>query len=54
MRRKRIALADRQGNQLFDKLGRERTWNLKTHLIDEARMPSYVVPPGLANTEVRG
>lgn len=53
MRRKRIALADSQGNQHYDELGRPRTWNLRTHRIDEARMPSFVVPPGLADTKLR-
>lgn len=53
LRRKRIALADSQGNQHYDELGRPRTWNLRTHRIDEARMPSFVVPPGLADTKLR-
>lgn len=50
--RKRIALADRQGNQLYDAQGRPRTWNLRTHRLDEGRMVSFVVPPGLADTKV--
>lgn len=52
MRRKRIATADPQGNQLYDKNGDERYWHLKTKRIDEARLPNYVVPPGLAQTKV--
>ncbi|WFD36654.1 hypothetical protein MCUN1_003541 [Malassezia cuniculi] len=52
LRRKRIALADSRGNQHFDELGRPRTWNLRTHRIDESRIPSFVVPPGLADTKV--
>ena len=51
--RKRIALSDPKGNQLFDEQGRPRTWNLRTHRHDEMRMVSYVVPPGLADTQVR-
>ena len=53
LRRKRIALADSQGNQHYDELGRPRTWNLRTHRIDEARMVSFVVPPGLADTRLK-
>ncbi|WFD07125.1 hypothetical protein MVES1_002482 [Malassezia vespertilionis] len=45
MRRKRIALADRSGNQLYDAQGRERTWNLQTHRIDERHMVSFVLKP---------
>lgn len=52
MRRKRIATADPRGKQLYDKNGRERYWHLKTDRIDEARVPNYVVPPGLAETQV--
>ncbi|KAL4403033.1 hypothetical protein ACI68E_000815 [Malassezia pachydermatis] len=51
--RKRIALADRQGNQLYDAQGRPRTWNLRTHRLDEGRMVSFVVPPGLADTKLK-
>lgn len=53
MQRKRIALADPRGNQLYDEQGRGRTWNLKTHRIDEGRMPSFVVPPGLEDTPLK-
>ncbi|CDR88055.1 uncharacterized protein SPSC_03641 [Sporisorium scitamineum] len=53
MRRKRIATADPRGNQLYDTNGRERYWHLKTKRIDEARVPNYVVPPGLAETKLR-
>ncbi|SAM78355.1 uncharacterized protein UBRO_02012 [Ustilago bromivora] len=53
MRRKRIATADSRGTQLYDKGGRERYWHLKTARIDEARIPNYVVPPGLAETKLR-
>ena len=52
MRRKRIATANSRGTQLYDKDGRERYWHLKTARIDEARIPNYVVPPGLAETKV--
>ncbi|SYW79382.1 uncharacterized protein UBRO2_03066 [Ustilago bromivora] len=52
MRRKRIATADSRGTQLYDKGGRERYWHLKTARIDEARIPNYVVPPGLAETKL--
>ena len=52
MRRKRIATADPRGNQLYDKDGNQRYWHLKTKQIDEARVPAYVVPPGLAQTKV--
>ncbi|WFC98943.1 hypothetical protein MYAM1_001676 [Malassezia yamatoensis] len=53
MQRKRIALADRAGNQLKDGLGRGRTWNLRTHRIDESRTISFVVPPGLNDTKLK-
>ncbi|WFD32274.1 hypothetical protein MSPP1_003319 [Malassezia sp. CBS 17886] len=53
MRRQRIALADRQGNQLYDAQGRARTWNLRTHRLEETRMVSFVVPPGLADTDLK-
>ena len=53
LRRKRIALADSRGNQHYDDFGRPLSWNLRTHRIDEARMPSFVVPPGLEDTKVR-
>lgn len=52
MRRKRIATADPRGRQLLDEDGNERYWHLKTNRIDEARVPSFVVPPGLAETKV--
>lgn len=52
MMRKRIALADRNGNQIVDAQGRPKTWNLKTHRLDESRITSFVVPPGLADTQV--
>lgn len=52
MRRKRIATADPKGTPLFDKNGNQRYWHLKTGQIDEARVPNYVVPPGLAETKV--
>lgn len=52
MRRKRIATADPRGNQLYDKNANQRYWHLKTKQIDEARIPAYVVPPGLAQTKV--
>ena len=51
--RKRIALADPKGHQLYDDKDRPRTWNLRTHRIDEARMVSFVVPPGLADTRLK-
>jgi len=50
--RKRIALADKHGMQLYDEFGRPATWNKRTHRIDEARVPAYIVPPGLADTPV--
>ncbi|EPQ28379.1 uncharacterized protein PFL1_04206 [Pseudozyma flocculosa PF-1] len=53
MRRKRIATSDPAGRQLYDKNGRELSWTIKTHRIDEARVPSYIVPPGLAETKLR-
>lgn len=53
MQRKRVALADRSGNQLYDEQGRERTWNLRTHRIDEGRTISFVVPPGLNDTKLK-
>ncbi|PWN95874.1 hypothetical protein FA09DRAFT_321993 [Tilletiopsis washingtonensis] len=51
--RKRIALADKHGMQLYDEFGRPATWNKRTHRIDEARVPAYIVPPGLADTPLR-
>ncbi|PWN42907.1 hypothetical protein IE81DRAFT_323049 [Ceraceosorus guamensis] len=45
LRRKRIALADRKGQQLDKK-----TWTLMTHRLDELRVPAYIVPPGLNDT----
>jgi hypothetical protein len=53
LQRKRIALADPKGHQLYDDKDRARTWNLRTHRIDEARMVSFVVPPGLADTRLK-
>ncbi|KAK0519151.1 hypothetical protein OC835_007627 [Tilletia horrida] len=53
MRRKRIALTDKNGQQLYDATGRVRTWNLKTDQIDESRIPCFVVPPGLAETKLK-
>lgn len=52
MQRKRIALADRKGNVIFDHQDRPKTWNLKLKNIDDSRLPCYVVPPGLATTQV--
>lgn len=53
MVRKRIAVTNRNtGEQLFDQFGRPRSWNLKTHRIDEARVPSYIVPPGIMDCKV--
>jgi large subunit ribosomal protein L41 len=53
MVRKRIAVANRfTGEQLYDKDDRRKSWNLKTHRIDEGRVPSYIVPPGLADSQV--
>ena len=53
MRRKRIAQADRfTGRQMYDDLGRPSTWTMKTNLIDESRVTSYIVPPGLAESKV--
>ncbi|UZJ51685.1 hypothetical protein CBS101457_001005 [Exobasidium rhododendri] len=54
MIRKRIAVANRNtGEQLYDEDERERTWNLKTHRIDEGRVTSYIVPPGLSASTLR-
>ncbi|KAE8208904.1 hypothetical protein CF319_g3164 [Tilletia indica] len=53
MRRKRIALTDRNGKQLHDAEGRVRHWNLKTEQLDESRIPCFVVPPGLAETQLK-
>ncbi|CAD6955304.1 unnamed protein product [Tilletia controversa] len=53
MRRKRIALTDRTGKQLHDADGRVRHWNLKTEQLDESRIPCFVVPPGLAETQLK-
>lgn len=54
MVRKRIAVANRfSGEPLEDDLGRVRSWNLKTNRIDESRVASYVVPPGLHDARVR-
>ena len=54
MVRKRIAVANRNtGEDLYDDRGRVRTWNLKTHRIDENRVTSYIVPPGLEDSKVR-
>lgn len=53
MRRKRLAVAIRTtGEQLYDEFDRPRTWNLTTHRLDEARIPSYIVPPGMADSRV--
>ncbi|PWN49073.1 hypothetical protein IE53DRAFT_388726 [Violaceomyces palustris] len=53
MMRKRIATSDRTGKQLYDKNGREMSWTKMTNRIDESRVPSYIVPPGLAETPLR-
>ncbi|PWN94195.1 hypothetical protein FA10DRAFT_248806 [Acaromyces ingoldii] len=54
MRRKRLAVAIRTtGEQLYDEFDRPRTWNLMTHRLDEARIPSYIVPPGMADSRLR-
>lgn len=53
MLRKRISVANRNtGEQLYDEEDRERTWSLKTHRIDESRVVSYIVPPGIAESKV--
>jgi large subunit ribosomal protein L41 len=53
MVRRRMPVANRNtGEQLFNNLGQPRTWNIKTNRIDEARVPSYIVPPGIAQCEV--
>lgn len=52
MKRKRIALTDRNGKAILDAEGRQKTWNLKTAELDESRIPCFVVPPGLAETQV--
>jgi len=56
LRRTRIALVNRNtGEQLYDhKTGKELTWNKRREAqLDESRMVSFVVPPGLAETQVR-
>ncbi|KAL9940094.1 hypothetical protein V8E36_000799 [Tilletia maclaganii] len=53
MKRKRIALTDKNGKQLFHPDGRARIWNLKTERIDESRVPCFIVPPGLAETQLK-
>ncbi|KAN0061008.1 hypothetical protein ACQY0O_006742 [Thecaphora frezii] len=53
MKRKRIATSDPRGNQIYDEYGRPKSWTIKMHRIDESRVPSYVVPPGLAETNLR-
>lgn len=54
MVRKRLPVANRNtGEQLYDDAGNPRTWNVKTARIDEARVPSYIVPPGIAQCRVR-
>lgn len=52
LRRKRIASIDKFGNRLKDEHGRPREWTLMQKHMDERRLPSYVVPPGLADTTV--
>ncbi|KDN36357.1 hypothetical protein K437DRAFT_241230 [Tilletiaria anomala UBC 951] len=53
--RKRIALVTRTtGAQLYDAQGHERTWNKRVGgRLDESRMVSFVVPPGLADTKLK-
>jgi hypothetical protein len=54
MVRKRLPVANRNtGEQLYDDAGNPRTWNVKTARIDESRVPSYIVPPGIAQCRVR-
>ncbi|KAK0549117.1 hypothetical protein OC846_001003 [Tilletia horrida] len=53
MKRKRIALTDRNGKAILDAEGRQKTWNLKTAELDESRIPCFVVPPGLAETQLK-
>lgn len=51
--RKRIAVANRRsGEPILDEYGRVKTWNLKVNRLDESRITSYVVPPGLYDTDV--
>jgi len=53
MRRQRIAQADRfTGRQFYDEFGRPNTWTMMTREIDESKVTSYIVPPGLAETKV--
>lgn len=55
LKMKRVAYIDGKGNPQFDRQGRQRTWtkrlNNKT-VIDESRLDSFVVPPGLSDVKV--
>ncbi len=54
LQRRRVALVNRNtGEALYDNAGNARTWNKQlAGRLDESRMVSYVVPPGLADTKV--
>ncbi|CAO1615219.1 unnamed protein product [Parajaminaea phylloscopi] len=53
LRRRRLPLMGHQGTRVqTDQNGREKVWTVRTHRIDESKIPSFVVPPGLADTRV--
>lgn len=53
LRMKRVAYIDGEGKPQFDQHGRQKTWTKRRGItIDESRLDSYVVPPGLADTPV--
>jgi hypothetical protein len=53
LRRKRIATFNRStGAQIYQEDGSPKSWTLMGMNIDEARMTSYIVPPGLAQSDV--
>ncbi|CAO1633178.1 unnamed protein product [Sympodiomycopsis kandeliae] len=58
LKMKRIAYIDGQGNPQLDSSGRVKTWTKRIRngngvQIDESRLDSYVVPPGLADTPLK-
>lgn len=53
LRRKRIATFERStGKQIYGDDGMPKSWTLMGRNIDESRVTSYIVPPGLAESEV--
>ncbi|PWN26459.1 hypothetical protein BDZ90DRAFT_233097 [Jaminaea rosea] len=55
LRRTRIALMSHHGSRIQrdPATGREKTWTIMGHRLDESRMMSFVVPPGLEGCSLK-